>query len=56
MIEGVREAAIAAGLIDADRFDQGIRDLYRTAADDGRFCTRSSRARGASPGSGPGSG
>ena len=27
MIEGVREPAIAAGLIDADRFDEGIRDL-----------------------------
>jgi SAM-dependent methyltransferase len=38
MIEGVRENAVAAGLIDAERFDQGIRDLYRTAADDGTFC------------------
>jgi HD superfamily phosphohydrolase len=33
----VREPAIARGLIDADRFDAGIRDLYRTAADDGTF-------------------
>jgi SAM-dependent methyltransferase len=37
MIEGVRDAAVARGLIDAARFDEGIRDLYRTAADDGTF-------------------
>jgi len=30
MIEGVREPALAAGLIDADRFDQGITDLAAT--------------------------
>ncbi len=38
MIEGVREPALAAGLIDATVFDQGIRDLYRTAEADGVFC------------------
>ena len=38
MIEGVREEALAAGLIEADRFDAGIRALYRTAEDDGTFC------------------
>ena len=38
MIEGVREFAIAGGLIDAVRFDEGIRDLYRTAEDGGTFC------------------
>ncbi len=38
MIEGVREAAIDAGLIDAPDFDEGIRDLYRTAESDGVFC------------------
>jgi SAM-dependent methyltransferase len=38
MIEGVREASIAAGLIDAARFDDGVRDLYRTAEADGVFC------------------
>jgi SAM-dependent methyltransferase len=38
MIEGVREDAIAAGLIDPERFDTGIRDLYRTAEHDGVFC------------------
>jgi DNA-binding transcriptional MerR regulator len=38
MIEGVRETAVAAGLIDPARFNQGIRDLYRTAEPDGVFC------------------
>jgi ubiquinone/menaquinone biosynthesis C-methylase UbiE len=38
MIEGVREAAIAAGLIEPECFDAGIRDLYRTAEADGVFC------------------
>ena len=38
MIEGVREPAIAAGLITAKRFDAGVRDLYRTAEPDGVFC------------------
>lgn len=38
MIEGVREQAIAEGLIEPDLFDAGIHDLYRTAADDGVFC------------------
>jgi SAM-dependent methyltransferase len=38
MIEGVREPSIAAGLIDAARFDDGVRDLYRTAEADGVFC------------------
>jgi len=38
MIEGVREQALAAGLIDTDAFDRGIRDLARTAATDGVFC------------------
>lgn len=35
MVAGVREPAIAASLIDAGRFDQGIADLERTAAPDG---------------------
>jgi trans-aconitate methyltransferase len=38
MIEGVREPALTAGLIDAERFDQGVRDLHRTAEPDGVFC------------------
>jgi SAM-dependent methyltransferase len=38
MIEGVREPALAAGLIDAESFDAGVRDLHRTAEADGVFC------------------
>ncbi len=38
MIAGVREAAIEAGLVTPAIFDAGIRDLYRTAGDDGVFC------------------
>jgi len=38
MIEGVREPALAANLIAAQTFDQGIADLYRTAEPNGVFC------------------
>lgn len=38
MIEGVREAALAAELLDQPTFDRGIADLYRTTAADGVFC------------------
>lgn len=38
MTEGVREAAIQAGIIEQDVFDQGIKDLYRTTETDGVFC------------------
>jgi ubiquinone/menaquinone biosynthesis C-methylase UbiE len=38
MIEGVREDAIKAGIIEPARFDAGIRALYRAAEDDGVFC------------------
>lgn len=38
MIEGVRDAAIDAGFIDAKTFDDGIEGLYRTTAPDGVFC------------------
>jgi len=38
MIEGVRQKAIDGGVISAAVFDQGIRDLYRTAEADGVFC------------------
>ena len=38
MIEGVRDSAISAGLIQPERFDAGIRDLYRTTETDGVFC------------------
>lgn len=38
MIEGVREPAINAGIIEPQIFEKGIRDLYRTAEPDGVFC------------------
>ena len=38
MIEGIRESAIAAGLIEPERFDAGIQDLHRTTEADGVFC------------------
>ena len=38
MIEGIREPAIAAGLIDPKCFDAGVRDLHRTTEADGVFC------------------
>jgi trans-aconitate methyltransferase len=37
MVEGVRERALAAGLIDEETWAKGIRDLYRTAEADGTF-------------------
>jgi SAM-dependent methyltransferase len=37
MIEGVREPALAAGLIAPDRFDAGVRALHRTTEPDGVF-------------------
>ena len=38
MIEGVRNAALAAGIVEQTIFDKGIHDLYRTAEADGVFC------------------
>lgn len=38
MVEGVRERALGAGLIDAMTWEKGIADLYRTAEVDGTFC------------------
>jgi SAM-dependent methyltransferase len=38
MIEGIREPAIAAGLIEPEKFDAGVRDLHRTTEADGVFC------------------
>jgi len=43
----VRGQAIAHGLIDAAAFDEGVRDLYRTAAGDGVFCYTFFKALGA---------
>ncbi|MRR16461.1 MAG: methyltransferase domain-containing protein [Deltaproteobacteria bacterium] len=49
MIEGVRETALRAGLLEPDIFDQGIRDLYRTAEGDGVFCYTFFKAVGKKP-------
>jgi len=38
MIEGVRQSALEAGIVEPKAFDAGIRDLYRTAEADGVFC------------------
>ena len=38
MVEGVREPAIAAGLIERGDWDRGIADLKRSAGSDGTFC------------------
>jgi ubiquinone/menaquinone biosynthesis C-methylase UbiE len=38
MIEGVREPAIRAGILDPDVFERGVSDLYRTTEPDGVFC------------------
>jgi len=38
MVEGVREQALALGMMDEKTWDKGIRDLYRTAETDGTFC------------------
>jgi len=38
MIEGIRDEALRAGIVDQDIFDNGIRDLYRTTEADGVFC------------------
>jgi SAM-dependent methyltransferase len=38
MIAGIREPAIAAGLVTPERFDNGIQDLERTTQPDGVFC------------------
>ncbi|HEV2034176.1 MAG TPA: methyltransferase domain-containing protein [Candidatus Dormibacteraeota bacterium] len=38
MIEGIRESAIASGLIEPEIFDAGVQDLHRTTEADGVFC------------------
>jgi ubiquinone/menaquinone biosynthesis C-methylase UbiE len=38
MIEGIRESAVRAGIIEQEIFDRGIADLYRTTDIDGVFC------------------
>ena len=38
MIEGVRGDAIAAGIVQSERFDDGIKALHRSTEADGVFC------------------
>lgn len=38
MIEGVRDSALEAALIEPEAFDDGVRDLHRTTEADGVFC------------------
>lgn len=38
MIEGIRDAAVEAEMIEPEDIDRGIRDLYRTTESDGVFC------------------
>jgi SAM-dependent methyltransferase len=38
MIEGVRDSALEKGIVDPEKFDRGIRDLYATAGSNGVFC------------------
>jgi len=38
MVEAVRQQAIETGMMTAERWQSGIRDLYRTAEKDGTFC------------------
>jgi ubiquinone/menaquinone biosynthesis C-methylase UbiE len=38
MIEGIRDSATSAGLIQPESFDAGIHDLHRTTEADGVFC------------------
>ncbi len=46
MIEGVREAAIEAGMVERHLFEKGIRDLCRTTESDGVFCYTFFKASG----------
>ncbi|MFZ2472265.1 MAG: methyltransferase domain-containing protein [Methanothrix sp.] len=46
MIEGVREAAVGAEIIEPGDFEDGVRDLYRTTEEDGVFCYTFFKATG----------
>jgi SAM-dependent methyltransferase len=47
MVEGVREAAIGAGITEPEAFDAGIRGLQRASGADGVFCYTFFKAVGA---------
>jgi SAM-dependent methyltransferase len=38
MVEGVREQAVGGSMMTREKWEQGIRDLYRTTERDGSFC------------------
>jgi len=46
MVEGVRDQAIARGLVDTMTWEKGIRDLCRTTEEDGSFCYTFFKATG----------
>lgn len=46
MVEGVREQAVGGGFIDAETFERGVSDLYRTAETGGTFCYTFFKATG----------
>jgi SAM-dependent methyltransferase len=50
MVEGVREQALSAGLIDAPAWKQGIADLEASAGADGVFCYTFFKAVASKPG------
>ena len=49
MIEGIRDSAVSAGLIDTALFEKGIADLNRTTEQDGVFSYTFFKATGVSP-------
>lgn len=46
MVEGVRDAALSLGLMDAPAWERGISDLYRATECDGTFCYTFFKATG----------
>jgi SAM-dependent methyltransferase len=50
MIEGVRDAALEAGMASSELFDQGISDLRKTSGQGGVFCYTFFKAVGCKPG------
>ncbi|MEJ2345343.1 MAG: methyltransferase domain-containing protein [Gammaproteobacteria bacterium] len=46
MIEGIRQSALDAAIVEPGAFDQGIRDLLRTTRVDGTFCYTFFKAAG----------
>jgi ubiquinone/menaquinone biosynthesis C-methylase UbiE len=52
MVEGLGDAAVRAGLMDAADWEKGIRDLHGAAEPDGVFCYTFFKATATKPGSG----